>query len=432
MTLPEPPGERSLKRKLGLWQVTLSGIGVILGAGVYALVGPASLLAGNALWLAFLLAAVTAGLTAYSYARMGSMRPKNSPEFQYTSMAFGPRIGFIAGWLMVAADLLAAAAVALGFGGYLHHLAGTPLVANALALLVLIAIILYAGVAESVGLAVVLTIVEAGGLLFVIATGIPSLPGGEFLEMPRGFEGVWAAVSLIFFAYLGFDELGNFAEEMQQPERDLPRALFVAMAVSTAIYMLVALTATAAVGWERLSASDAPLALVVGSVLGPKADLALSLMALAATSNTVLLLLVSASRSVYGMASAGVLPAGLARVGGRNVPVISTGLVLSIAGGLMLIGDLARVASLTNAAILSSFALTSLSLPWLWLQRRIPRRLLDIVLPSLGALACLWLLLNTGWQSMGVAALLAVVGLLVGGRGASTPSPDEGTKPSLP
>jgi hypothetical protein len=97
----------ALRRTLSLWQVSLSGIGVILGAGVYALVGPAAGLAGNALWLAFLLAGVAAGLTAYSYARLGTMRPKDSPEFQYRALAFGPRIGFLAGWLMLAADLLA-------------------------------------------------------------------------------------------------------------------------------------------------------------------------------------------------------------------------------------------------------------------------------------------------------------------------------------
>jgi amino acid transporter len=95
-----PPAAPALRRTLSLWQVSVSGIGVILGAGVYALVGPAAGLAGNALWLAFLVVGVAAGLTAYSYARLGTIRPKDSPEFQYTALAFGPRIGFVAGWLM--------------------------------------------------------------------------------------------------------------------------------------------------------------------------------------------------------------------------------------------------------------------------------------------------------------------------------------------
>src|SRR4029450_9430025 len=121
----------SLRRTLGLAQVTIAGIGVILGAGVYALIGPAAGLAGSALWLAFVLTGVAAGCTAYSYARIGSMRPRGSPGCQSTALAFGPRVGFVAGWLMLAADLLAVATVALGFGGYLAHLTGVPVVAGA-------------------------------------------------------------------------------------------------------------------------------------------------------------------------------------------------------------------------------------------------------------------------------------------------------------
>jgi APA family basic amino acid/polyamine antiporter len=180
-----PAAAPALRRTLSLWQVSVSGIGVILGAGVYALVGPASGLAGNALWLAFLLAGVAAGLTAYSYARLGTMRPKDSPEFQYTALAFGPRIGFLAAWLMLAADLLAVAAVALGFGGYLAHLAGTPAVANALALLAVTVVILLAGIGESVALAILLTVVEAAGLLFVIAIGLPDWGRVSYLDAPQ-------------------------------------------------------------------------------------------------------------------------------------------------------------------------------------------------------------------------------------------------------
>jgi APA family basic amino acid/polyamine antiporter len=128
---------------------------------------------------------VAAGLTAYSYARLGTMRPKDSPEFQYTALAFGPRIGFLAGWLMLAADLLAVAAVALGFGGYLAHLAGTPAVANALALLAVTVVILLAGIGESVALAILLTVVEAAGLLFVIAIGLPDWGRVSYLDAPQ-------------------------------------------------------------------------------------------------------------------------------------------------------------------------------------------------------------------------------------------------------
>lgn len=404
-----------LRRTLGLAQVTLAGIGVILGAGVYALIGPAAGLAGPALWLAFLLTGVAAGCTAYAYARIGSMRPRDSPEFQYTALAFGNRVGFVAGWLMLAADLLAVATVALGFGGYLAHLAGVPVVAGALALLVAAGAILLVGVGESVGLAIALTIVEAAGLVFVIAIGVPSWHRLNLFESPQGMSGLIGGGALIFFSYLGFDELGNFAEEMRDPARNLPRALYLSMIGATLIYVLVALSATAVVDWRELSASSAPLALVARHALGSTADLGLSLVALAATANTVLLLLLAASRSVYGMADAGVLPARLAVVGPRSTPSLSALLVTGVAAVLVLPGDLTRAAALTDAAVLASFVLVSLSLPRLTFAgatgARGGRYVADLAVPGLAVLMCGGLLLHTGGASIAAAVGLALLGL---------------------
>ena len=407
----------ALRRTLGLGQVSLAGIGVILGAGVYALIAPAAGHAGDALWLAFLLAGVTAGLTAYAYARLGSMQPKASPEFQYTSLAFGPRIGFFAGWLMLAADIFAAAAVAVGFGGYVAHLAGTPVAANALGLLLLVGVVLYTGVRLSVSIAVVLTVLEAAGLFFVIAVGVPSWTTATYALPAAGWTGVSTAAALIFFAYLGFDELGNFAEEMREPARDLPRALFISMVVTTVIYVLVAVSAVAAVGSRALSESAAPLAVVAHRALGPRADVAMSVIALAATANTVLLLLAAASRSVYGMAAAGVLPVSLAVVGPTAIPVRATVSVLALAAVAVVAGDLTQIAALTDAAVLLSFMLVNLSLPWLAARGATAgggaRRSADLTLPAAGVLLCGFLLLHTGWRSLLVAGVVGAVGVLI-------------------
>jgi APA family basic amino acid/polyamine antiporter len=411
----------SLRRTLGVWRVSLTGIGVILGAGVYALIGPAAAQAGNAMWLSFVLAGITAGLTAYSYARFAALRPKDSPEFQYTAMAFGPATGFVAGWLMLAADLLAAATVALGFGGYWSHLFGTPAVLNALALLGVTTLILCLGIAGSVALAIVLTFVEAAGLLFVIVVGLPFWPKGNFLEMPQGLGGVWNAASLIFFAYIGFDELGNFAEEMHHPERDLPRALFISMIVTTAIYVLVALSAAAAVGWRDLGGSDAPLALVARHVLGPRADTILTLVALCATANTVLLLLLSGARSVYGIASAGMLPARLAAVGRKTgIPVGATAVVVGVTAPFVLLGDLSRVAEMTDASVLLSFLMVNGALVWLSASRAIDRRGADLILSGAAALLCAWLLIHTGWAGLGTASALTILALFIARRATRT------------
>jgi APA family basic amino acid/polyamine antiporter len=407
----------TLRRTLGLWQVSLAGIGVILGAGVYALIAPAAAEAGGALWLAFVLAGAAAAFTAYAYARLGRIEPKTSPEFRYTALAFGPRVGFVAGWLMLVADLSAAGAVALGFAGYLHHLTGIPVPLSGLALLLALAVLLEAGIAQSVNLAITLTVVEAAGLLFVIAIGVPAWGNHGLLDMPRGVAGVSSAAALIFFAYLGFDELGNFAEEMRHPARDLPRALFVSVAATTLVYIAVALSATALVDWRTLGASDAPLALVARRVLGPRADAALTLVALGATANTVLLLLVSASRSLYGMGTAGVLPAQLGRVTRRGSPARATWLAVGGIAVLVGLGTLTQAAFMTDALVLTSFLGVDASLFWLAARRRLGggagRRVTDLVFAGLALALCGWLLAHIEWAGLLAAVALGVLGAAI-------------------
>jgi APA family basic amino acid/polyamine antiporter len=410
-----PP--RALRRVLGLWQVVFAGVGVILGAGVYALIGPAAAHAGPALWLAFVVAGVAAALTGYSYARLGAMRPKTSPEFQYTALAFGPEVGFVAGWLMLVGDVAAASSVALGFGGYLAYLAGPPITLGAVALVLVAGAAVYVGVGKSVGLAIALTVVEALGLFFIIVVGLPSWPAADYRTMPHGVGGVWSAAALIFFAYLGFDELGNLAEEMRTPERDLPRALFIALGVTTLIYVAVALSATAVVPAATLGTSPAPLALVARSALGPAADTALAVMALAATANTVLLLLLSGSRSIYGLAREGMMPRRLARLSATDIPGPALAVVLLVATALVTMGNLASVARLTDALVLMSFVGVNASLAWLAVRgqagRGAWRRGADLAAPTAGALLCGWLLVEGGWvwviAALGVGALGAAM-----------------------
>jgi APA family basic amino acid/polyamine antiporter len=405
--------ERTLRRTLSLWQVSLTGIGVILGAGVYALIGPAAARAGHGLWLAFVLAGAAAALTAYSYARLGATRPKASPEFQYTALAFGPDVGFVAGWLMLGGDIAAAASVALGFGGYLSHLIGTPIVIAAAALVILAAVAMYAGIGHSVAIAAVLTAIETAGLLIVIAIGVPSWSTLDLRLSAASGPGIFGAAALIFFAYLGFDELGNLAEEMKAPERNLPRALYISLGVTTLIYVAVALSATAVVAPSALGASPAPLALVAGRTLGRGADVLITWMALAATANTVLLLLVSGARSVYGMASAGVLPQRFGRLTKTHVPREAMIAVLATTLALIALGDVSRAAHLTDAMVLISFICVNLSLTWLGVRNRNARgsamRIVDVGVSAAGALMCGWLLWHGGLVWI-VAAL--AVGLL--------------------
>jgi APA family basic amino acid/polyamine antiporter len=325
-------------------------------------------------------------------------------------------VGFVAGWLMLGGDIAAGASVALGFGGYFAHLVGTPVLLGAVLLVLAAAVAMYAGIRHSVAIAALLTAVEAAGLLLVIGVGLPRWSGLEVRAPADGGAGVLGAAALIFFAYLGFDELGNLAEEMRAPERDLPRALFVSVVATTLIYVAVALSATAVVAPAALGASSAPLALVVGQVLGGAADLVLTVMALAATANTVLLLLVSGARSVYGMADAGVLPRRLSGLTATRVPREAMLVVLVVTLAFVGIGDLARAAHLTDAMVLLSFLAVNLALAWLAARARIAaapaRRPLDLALSTSGALMCAGLL----WYG-GALWILAALGVAVLGLG---------------
>ena len=189
--------------------------------------------------------------------------------------------------------------------------------------------------------------------------------------------------------------------------------------ITTGIYVLVALSAVAAVGWRDLSTSSAPLALVARRALGARADTVLALMALAATANTVLLLVLSGSRSIYGMAAEGWLPRPLVRIGARATPVTATWTALVITGLVVVTGDLVQAATMTDAAVLASFMLVNASLLWLARGHRgggSRHRAADLVIPAAALVMCAALLLHVGWLGAAAAVGLAVLGLALGRR----------------
>ena len=261
----------ALKRELGLLEVTLSGVGIILGAGVYVLIGQAAGLAGNAIWLAFGLSAIMALLTGLSYAELSSMFPKAGAEYDYVTNAFNARLAFVIGWLVFLSGVLAAATVALGFAGYFSALTGIPMLMSAIVLLLVLTALLAQGVKETARVAVISTLIEVSGLVIIIAIGLPHLGSVNYGEMPLGYSGLFAASALIFFAYQGFESMVKFSEETKKSETTVPKALILALAISVVLYVLVALSAVSVLGWQQLSVSTAPLADVVSATLGPDA-----------------------------------------------------------------------------------------------------------------------------------------------------------------
>jgi len=352
-----------LRRALGFWEATLVGVGIILGAGIYVLIGKAAGLAGNAVWLSFFLVAIACTFTGLSYAELASMFPKAGAEYVYISQAFGKRLAWFIGWLLIIGGMLGAATVSLGFAGYFTALFQAPRLLVAATAILVCCLILVAGIKESAWVEIALTLLEAAGLVTIVLLGLPYLGRVDYLELANGIEGIFQAAALIFFAYIGFESVARLSEETRDPRRNIPLAIIASLAISTLLYIGVAIASVSVIGWRQLAESEAPLALVASVALGDEAFKLLTIIAIFATFNTILAVMLTTIRLIYGMASLKVLPRFLEHVSrGTRVPVEATLVTTLISLSFLLLGNLKTIASMTNFATLLTFALVNLSL----------------------------------------------------------------------
>lgn len=350
--VPAPP----LRRTLGLWATSITGVGTILGAGIYVLIGEAAGHAGSAVWAAFVIAAVLAAGTGLAYAELASMFPEAGAASTYARMAFGRTIGFVTGWLRLIVGVIGSAAVALGFGGYLSTLTGWPREPLALGVIVAAAAIVYIGIRETVTLAIVLTFLEVGGLALIVVSGSPHLGSRTLMDAPQGVTGVLAAAALVFFAYEGFEEMASLSEETRDPTRTIPRAMLIAIVISTLCYIAVSVVAVSVLPWRELAASSSPLADVARHAASDRMASALSLIALCSTANTVLVLIAGSARVAYGMAGRRLLPPPFRLVSGtRHTPWFATAMIAVASIAIALAGDIGFVAQVTNFAVFGAF-----------------------------------------------------------------------------
>lgn len=358
-----------LQRQLGLFQTTMYGVGLILGAGIYALIGDAAGQAGNSLWLSFILAALAAVFTGLSYAELSSMYPKAAAEYMFMKNAFKSNfVAFVIGWLTLFVAIISASTIALGFGGYFSVISGMPIVLAAVMAIIGLSFLNFCGIRESSSLNIVFTLVEAAGLALVIWLGIVVFGDVEinYFEMPFGFSGVFAAFTLVFFAYIGFENIANIAEEIMNPRKVLPRAIILAVSITAVIYILVSLSAVRILSWQELDASVAPLADVIKKALGMQWQIVILFIALFATTNTVLIMLVSGSRILYGIARDKSLPPILGAVHQkRKTPWLAVIIIGVLSCVFIFAGEISTVANISVFAIIMVFILVNLALIWL-------------------------------------------------------------------
>lgn len=379
----------ALTRSLGLPMLTFYGVGMILGAGIYSIIGKAAALAGEGLWLGFVLAAAAALFTALSYAELAAMYPKAGGEYVFLRSAF-PRLRWAAaatGILMAFAGCATASTVALAFSGYLGHFAELPGPWVAAGLLALFTGVNVLGIRESGWVNAVFTLLEVAGLLLFVWLGWREERFGEALLAAPGAETVSSA-ALIVFAYFGFENIVNLSEEAREPGRTIPRAILLSLSVSTVLYVFVSLAAVALMTPAELGATDAPLTAAAQGVSGRAAG-ALGGIALFSTANTALIALVTTSRILYGIARDGSLPPVLARVSARRKSPWAAALAsLAVSAGLLTVGRVEAAASVSSLATMAAFIAVNVSL--IVLRRREPRRERPFRVPlSLGGLPVL-------------------------------------------
>jgi APA family basic amino acid/polyamine antiporter len=406
-----------LKRALSLFEVTFYGVGVILGAGIYALIGKGAGLAGNMVWAAFAIGAFIAAFTGLSYAELSSMFPKSGGEYVFAEKAFNKRIAFLIGWLIIIGGVIGSAAVSLGFAGYFGAIFHTPIIPIAMILITSLSLLSLWGIKQSAFAEVIATFVEVGGLIAIILFGLKYIGHVNYTALPPlGFSGILSATALIFFAYLGFEDIVRLSEETKNPTKTIPTALILAIVISTILYIGTAIAAVSVIGWEALSQSAAPLALVAQTALGEKAFIFLAITALCATFTTVLGLLIATSRMLYGMAEDGGMPKIIHKAVHKKfqtpwLAILITGMIST---AFVLIGKIELVASLTNFALFVTFALVNLSL--LMLRFKQPRTTRPFktwaILSVFGMMSSIAMLFYLEWEAWLAGAAIIGVGLL--------------------
>lgn len=382
-----------LARSLGLVPLIFYGVGTMVGAGIYSVIGEAAGEAGSQLWISFIFAGIAAFLTVLSYAELSSMFPKAGAEYQFLKAAFPQRrlFSFMAGYLIALNAAATSATVALAFGGYLSVFVELPTPLVALTLLTLCTLLNISGIKEATWVSILLICIEVAGLLIMIVSGAESGDMAKSFTPPSGGDGVagiFAATALIFFIYIGFEDVANLSEESKEPTRDIPRALLISVLITSALYILVAFSLIALSDPQSLAGSKAPLSDAAGSV-APWRGQALGVAALFATASTALISLISISRMLFGMAREGDMPKVLSRTWTtRKTPWVAALALFTAACLLLPLGEVKIVASVSSFGVLIVF--TAVQVAMITLRYRQPDKKRPFRVPlSIGKLPLL-------------------------------------------
>jgi APA family basic amino acid/polyamine antiporter len=463
-SLLEISGRRPLHRSLGAWQLTLLGVGTVIGTGIFVLTAHAAQKAGPAMMVSFVIAGFVCAVTALCYAELSSMVPVSGSAYTYCYAVFGEAVAWAVGWALLSEYAIAASAVSVGWSNYfvgfaqhfLHWTVPTALARGpfdggavnlpAATLALLITALLYIGTRESARFGSVLVAIKVAALAVFVALTIPVMHAANFQPFaPLGWPGIGGAAGSIVFAYIGFDVISTAAEETHDPQRAMPIALAATLLICTTFYLLVAAGAIGALGAQPIIDPASGRGLAAGSLELARAcqgaphaaDLVCSGEALAhvlrqigwarvaslvgaaafvALPSVVLMILFAQTRVFFVMSRDGLLPALASRVHARfhtpHVATLITGSLVAIAAACFPVG---KLADLANAGTLFAFFMVAAGV--LVLRRTQPRRQRRFRIPAVWAIApvamagCAYLLYSLGAVTKFAFAIWAVAGL---------------------
>jgi amino acid transporter len=387
-----------LKKQLGTTQILLYGIGTMLGAGIYVLVGKVAGYAGSLAPLSFLIAGVLAGLTAYSYSILAPRFPKSGGEIVYVAKAFNSKhLATLVGWGVILTGFISASAIIKGFVGYLDVFIDLPDAWVIIVSMVLLCILAIRGISESLNVIGVITLIEVGGLIFVIlVAGIDvekftSEFSNMFISAP-GYDifAVFQGAFLAFYAFVGFEDLANVSEEAKDPKRSMPVAIMGSLFIALFLYMLVAVVAVLSLPLSELISTDAPMADIIAHK-GQHYAYIISIISLVAVLNGVLAQVIMGSRVLYGMAGQNSAPKLFHQVHKKYRTPTKATIVMAV--GIIVLAIFFPIVELANATsyvIISVFVMVNLSQVKLAINDYGVNswRSIKFILPLLGAILC--------------------------------------------
>ena len=380
--LSERTGEKSLKKVLGAFELTMLGVGAIIGTGIFVLTGIAAAnYSGPALMLSFVISGLACAFAALCYAELSAMIPIAGSAYTFGYVGLGEFWAWLIGWDLILEYAVAVSAVAIGWSGYIVNLLKTVGInlpaayvnapgveggmVNLPAMLVIWVIcgLLVLGVKESTKLNNVLVIIKLGVVLLFIVLGISHVkPSNWHPFMPYGWNGVFSGAAIVFFAYIGFDAVSTAAEEVKDPQRDLPMGILGSLLICTVLYIVVSAILTGMVPYLEFKNTAAPVAYALAKVGINWGSALVSVGAVCGISSVLLVMTYGTTRLFFSLSRDGLLPKVFGEVSPKfGTPVKSTllvGIMCSVVAGFFPIG---KVAELVNMGTLAAFIIVASS-----------------------------------------------------------------------